>query len=30
VLLVHDKSFAEQLSFSGYHKESATSARSFH
>jgi hypothetical protein len=30
VLLVHDKSFAEQLSFSAYHKESATSARSFH
>lgn len=29
VLLVHDKNLAEQLNFSGYHKESSTSARSF-
>ncbi len=29
VLMLHDKNLDEQLSFSGYHKESATSARSF-
>jgi hypothetical protein len=29
VMLLHDRNLAEQLTFSGYHKESATSARSF-
>jgi hypothetical protein len=29
VFLVHDKNLDEQLSFSGYHKESTTSAKSF-